>query len=426
MRRNARTDLACFPPAVRAGAPATMARRPAQATAGAALSWPVGSAWQDYMHFKRWESGSLRGVVCALLCAFCGSVLAQASASSADNSWYGDLPAARAFMADTARTYQLRRSVPVTVRALGTMSALEAVALGRASLVGSARPADPDTVIEKNLHFTTVAWDALALLTHARNPVKNLSIEQLRDIYAGRITDWAALGGTPGAINLYAVAGPLDGVEWSLRRLLFGKGSARVAAKRWYINTQQLEGAVAIDPMAIGVSLNSLVASDRKLQRLAIDGVAPSLATLQSGTYPLPTRLYVAARRETPGLPGTLQTARQVREFIRSEPALLVEWRRRQLLPAREAQVVRRGSAEREAKIHARLGVRVIAAVPPAPAVPAPPKSMRSNPQRLADLPRERAPPPFTASVRASKTNAGSRASEATAVAGCAPAVFCR
>ncbi len=378
------------------------------------------------MQFKRRQSGFAGAVACAMLWASCGSALAQSPPNAAANSWYGDLPAARAFMADTARTYQLRRNVPVTVRAVGTMSALEAVALGKAALVGSARPADPDTVIEQNLQFTTVAWDALAVLTHAQNPVRNLSVEQLRDVFAGRITDWAALGGKPGAINVYAVAGPLDGVEWSLRRLLFGKGSARVAAKRWYINTKQLEDAVAIDPVAIGVSLNSLVAANRKLQAVAIDGIAPSLATLQNGTYPLPTRLYVAARRAAPGVASTVQTGRQARDFINAEPALLAEWRRRQLLPSREAQVVRRGTAEREAKIFARLGVRVIAAVPPAPAVPPPPKSLRTNHQRLAAEQRERAPPAFDASARSSKTNPPNHAAEATAVAGCAPAVFCR
>lgn len=378
------------------------------------------------MQFKRRQSGFAGAVACAMLWASCGSALAQTPPNAAARSWYGDLPAARAFMADTARTYQLRRSIPVTVRALGTMSALEAVALGKASLVGSARPADPDTPIEQNLQFTTVAWDSLAVLTHAQNPVRNLSIEQLRDVYAGRITDWAALGGKPGTINVYAVAGPLDGVEWSLRRMLFGKGSSRVAAKRWYINTKQLEDAVAIDPVAIGVSLNSLVAANRKLKALAIDGIAPSLATLKDGSYPLPTRLYVAARREAPGVPGTVPTAREARDFINAEPALLAEWRRRQLLPSREAQVVRRGTAEREAKIHARLGVRVIAAVPPAPAVPAPPKSLRTNHQRLAAEQRERAPPAFVDSVRAATTNPPSHATEATAVTGCAPAVFCR
>jgi phosphate transport system substrate-binding protein len=347
-----------------------------------------------------------------------------AAPREAATSWYGDLAAARAFMVDTAKAWELRRRAPVTVKALGTMSALEAVARGQADLVGSARPADPDTPIEANLQFTTVAWDALAILAHPRNKVKGLTVEQLRDIYAGRVTDWAALGGAPGAINVYAVAGPLDGIEWSLRRMLFGKGSARVAAKRWYINTQKLEEAIAIDPAGIGVSLHSLVAANVAIAKLSIDGVAPSLATLEAGTYPLPTRLYVAARREAPGQPSSVQLALRAREFIRDEPALRTAWRRRQLLPASEARTLRADSDERIAALHARLGVRV-AAGPPAPKVPPPPKGRIGNPLRGPADPLERDPPAFVAGPRGSAVAAPADAGP-LARAECSPAVFCR
>jgi phosphate transport system substrate-binding protein len=358
-----------------------------------------------------------------------GVLLAPADAARSQAeppaTWTGDLAAARAFMGDTARTYELRRRAKVALRTVGTMSALEAVARGQADLVGTARPADPDTPIEANLQFTTVAWDALAVVVHPRNPVKNLTLEQLRDIYAGRVTDWSALGGTPGAINLYAVAGPLDGVEWSLRRLLFGKGSARVAAKRWYINTKQLEDAVAIDPAGIGVTLHSLAAAHKGLFSLRVDGIAPGLATLEDGSYPLPTRLYVAARRAGPGLPSSVQTAIRARQFIRREPALRAEWRRRQLLPAFYARHLRLGTAEREARIFERLGVR-IASAPPAPVVPPPPKPAQSNALRAAAQPLDREPAPFTAPPRAAAGNPARRPADPLDRPGCAPAVFCR
>jgi phosphate transport system substrate-binding protein len=306
------------------------------------------------------------------------------------------------------------------------MSALEAVARGQADLVGSARPADPGTPLERNLQFTTVAWDALALLVHPRNPVKNLSLEQLRDVFAGRISDWSALGGKPGKINVYAVAGPLDGVEWSLRRVLFGKGSSQVAARRWYINTQQLEDAIAIDPAAIGVSLNSLVAGKPTLGVLAIDGVAPSLATLEDGRYVLPTRLYVAARREAPGAPSTVQVALRARAFMRSEPALRDAWRRRQLLPASQARALRHASAAREAAIAQRLGVRLLASAPPAPSVPPPPKGTQTNPQRNAAVALSRDPPAFVFTARPATRNPSSPIAAPLATDACAPAVFCQ
>jgi phosphate transport system substrate-binding protein len=361
--------------------------------------------------------------------AWLGLLLALMAAARAraepPATWTGDLAAARAFMGDTARTYELRHRNKVAVRTVGTMSALEAVARGQADLVGTARPADPDTPIEANLQFTTVAWDALALIVHPRNPVRNLTLEQVRDVYAGRITDWSALGGAPGPINLYAVAGPLDGVEWSLRRMLFGKGSARVAAKRWYINTQQLEDAVAIDPAGIGVTLQSLAAAHKGLASMRIDGVTPGLASLEDGSYPLPTRLYVAARRAGPGLPSSVQTAIRARQFMRREPALRAEWRRRGLLPAADARHLRLATTEREMKLFARLGVRV-ASAPPAPVVPPPPKPARSNALRAAAQPLDRDPVPFTAPPHAAAGNPARRPADPLDRPGCAPAVFCQ
>jgi phosphate transport system substrate-binding protein len=371
----------------------------------------------------------LRVVLCLLAPFVVLPAHAQAPAAvRGDNAtWYGDLAAARAFMADTARTYELRTRAKVTVKAVGTMSALEAVAKGQADLVGSARPADPDTPIEANLQFTTVAWDALAVIAHPRNPVKNLTLEQVRDVYAGRISDWSALGGKPGAINLYAVAGPLDGIEWSLRRALFGKGGARVAAKRWYINTKQLEDAVAIDPAAIGVSLNSLVAPNKGLAAMRIDSVAPGLASLEDASYPLPTRLFVAARREAPGRPSTVQTAIRARTFIRSEPALRNEFRRRQLLPAANGRHLRLATADREARLFERLGVRLVTA-PPAPVVPPPPKGKVANPLRDATRALDRTPlTGLDAATRtAPGTNAIQRPEQPLSGSGCAPAVYCR
>ena len=112
------------------------------------------------------------------------------------------------------------------------LAALEAVASGAVQLVSSARPADARTKAEQNLEFVPVAWDSMVLVTHRANPVSNLSLKQLRDVYYGRIKDWSLLGGPAKPINLYAVAAPLDGVEYSLRKVLFGNGALNVAANR--------------------------------------------------------------------------------------------------------------------------------------------------------------------------------------------------
>lgn len=325
---------------------------------------------------------SLRYALIAVLVCFASGTGAQPGSQA--GAWHGDLASSRAFLVDAAKLYDLKHNQKVTVKALGTMSALEALAQGTVDLVSSARAGDARTLAEQNLEFMPVAWDSLVLLTHAKNPVRNLSLRQLRDIYVGNIKDWSAVGGTPHPINLYAVAGPLDGVEYSLRKILFGNGAAFAAARRWYINTKQLEDAIAIDPDALGVGLLSNVLDNAGLQRLTIEGIAASAQTLEAGQYLLATPLYVVARREVPGQTGSLLLARRAFEFFRSEPALLQAWRDKQLVPFTEAKQLAAMLPSRTQWIATELGIRQPRPVGP-PMPPAPSKTTQLNRLRHAD-----------------------------------------
>jgi len=117
-----------------------------------------------------------------------GAALAQPGVNSP--WWHGDLASSRAVLVDAAKLYELRHKQKVTVKTLNTIAALEALAAGTVELVSSARPADARTPAEENLEFVPVAWDSLVMITHKSNPVSNLSLKQLRDVYVGRINNW--------------------------------------------------------------------------------------------------------------------------------------------------------------------------------------------------------------------------------------------
>ncbi len=291
----------------------------------------------------------------ALLCL----VALPAAAQPVADTWYGDLASARGHMVDTAKLYELKHRKRATVKAISTVAALDYLAQGKVDLVGSARMADTDNPFERDLVFTPVAWDAMVMIASPANPVANLTLEQIADVYLGRITDWSALGGPAKAINLYAVAGPDDGVEFSLRRLLLGNGNRIVAAKRWYINTQQLEDATAIDPAALAVTTLSSVYGRKDLRILAADGVVPSFKTLESGQYPLITPLYIAARGPASPLGDSQARARNALEFMSKEPALRAAWRAKQLVPAVEARSLVAAFRRNEQAIAERLAFAV-------------------------------------------------------------------
>jgi phosphate transport system substrate-binding protein len=207
----------------------------------------------------------------------------------------GDHTTARV-VKDLVKHYEATKQGKVEVQPFSTVSGLDAVGAGTVDVAATARTAMPDRVEEKGINFFPLGWDALVVITSAKNPVNNITLKQMHDIYLGRVTDWKDLGGAAAEINLVGVAGPLDGVEYSTRLLLFHDGDQAVSIPRVYVNTEKLEEAIAIDPHGIGMSTLSGVAGNPQIKMLSVEGVAPSIATITDGSYPLYSPLYLAAR----------------------------------------------------------------------------------------------------------------------------------
>ncbi len=210
--------------------------------------------------------------------------------------WRGDRATERAFMADLVKQYEAAKLGKITMEPFSTVSGIDAVNEGKADLAGSARAAMPGRVEETGLTFHPIAWEALVPITSPKNPVSNVSLKQLYDIYLGHLKSWKDLGGADEEINLYAVAAPLDGVEYSVRKLPYHRGDQAVAVPRLYLNSVRLEEGVEIDPHALGITAESSVYANPKIKKLQVEGVAASPATIGDGSYPLFSALYLASR----------------------------------------------------------------------------------------------------------------------------------
>jgi phosphate transport system substrate-binding protein len=207
----------------------------------------------------------------------------------------GDHSTARA-LKDLVNQYELGKQGKITLQPFSTVSGLDAVSVGTADVAGSARPAMPDRIEEKGINFYPVAWDAVVPIVSSDNPISNVTLKQLHDIYLGRVNNWKELGGLDSPINLYAIAPPLDGVEYSARLLLFHFGDQAVSAPRLYVNTEKLEEGIAIDPHGMGLSTFSGVMTNAKVKMLTVEGARASDTTIADGTYPMYSALYLASR----------------------------------------------------------------------------------------------------------------------------------
>ncbi len=211
----------------------------------------------------------------------------------------GDHSTTRA-LKELAKAYEASKQGAVTLQPFSTISALDAVNSGSADVAGSARVAMTERAEEKGTNFYPVAWDAVVPIVAFDNPVSNITLKQLHDLYLGRIANWKELGGTDSGINLYSISAPLDGVEYSARLLLFHFGDQQVSAPRLYVNVEKLEEGITIDPHGIGFSTYSGVISNPKIKMLGVEGVRASNASISDGSYPLYSALYLASRDDAP------------------------------------------------------------------------------------------------------------------------------
>ena len=230
--------------------------------------------------------------------------------------WRGDVTTAHGVVTEMAKLWERDGHGRVELQPFNTASGIDAVAGGTADIAGSARPSDGSPE-DNRLTFTPVAWDGLVMITNPANPVRNLTLRQLHEIYFGKITNWSQVGGRDAPIDLYSVFSPNDGVEYSLRTLLFGRGDQQISAPRLYLNTNALEQGIALNPNGLGLSTLSNVAGNPKLRTIPIDGVPPTVANIADGSYPLYTPLFLVTN---PNSPKAAQT-KAFLDFLQTDKA---------------------------------------------------------------------------------------------------------
>lgn len=171
------------------------------------------------------------------------------------------------------------------------------------------------------LIVTPVVSEGFVFLTSRDNPVKNLSFMQLIDIYAGRITNWKAVGGEDKEIVAYQRQ-PNSGSQTGMLDLVIGPDEIMEAPTEKIISEMgALVDAVAAytnEEDAIGYSYYYYVTDmwkNDKVKLMAVDGVYPDKKTISDGSYPIRTAYYSVIRSDEP----EDSNARKLLDWILSE-----------------------------------------------------------------------------------------------------------
>jgi phosphate transport system substrate-binding protein len=202
------------------------------------------------------------------------------------------------------------RRLVVDLHSHGTGTGYQDLVEGRADLWMASRPATPAEIsgasrsgrLDAPEQEHVIALDGLAIIVHPSNPLRSLGVSQVRELFAGRINDWAAVGGRPGPVKRYARddrSGTFDSFRsMVLRDVALAAGTSR------FESTEQLAAMVAADPAAIGFVGLAGVGAAKPLS-IADDGtraLAADRVTVGTEDYVLARRLFLYNRAQPSAL----------------------------------------------------------------------------------------------------------------------------
>jgi len=186
----------------------------------------------------------------------------------------------------------------------GSSEGVQSLLTGGASLALTTRQADEaeaaafvgagfDDIRNPGLE-TILALDALVVITSSGNTVRSISAENIAQVFAGTITDWSALGGPAGPINIYAR--PEDSETGARFAQAFtGPAGLHISAgSNTLASDKDVADAVAANPNGIGFTNFANIGNARAVSLLGSCGIQSpaNIYSIQAEEYPYATRMY--------------------------------------------------------------------------------------------------------------------------------------
>ncbi len=200
-------------------------------------------------------------------------------------------PIAKAF----AEYYmQLNPTVNVTVSESGSGNGAKGIINGTCDIGSLSRFMKDNefkAAVEKGVFPVAhvMAMDGLPVLVHPANPVKAMKVEQIRDIFTGKIRNWKEVGGPDMAI--VTISRDTNSGTYETFESLVMKGQKIGEGCEYVGSNGAIRARVQKTPAAIGYAGLGFV--DKTVKALEVNGVYPDRATVASGKYPIARPLYM-------------------------------------------------------------------------------------------------------------------------------------
>jgi len=186
----------------------------------------------------------------------------------------------------------------ISISGGGSGVGIKSVGEGIVDIGNSGRDLKPEEINKYGLIPHKIAIDGISVIVNPKSKIENLSFEQIKDIFSGKIANWKELGGKDAKINIYT-RDSKSGTRKTFSKL--GLQKTKITEDAIIVNSNgNMKQAVSNDNNGIGyMSIGYL---DDSVKGVGTDGIKPTLANVKSGKYKIQRYLYSVTKGEPKGV----------------------------------------------------------------------------------------------------------------------------
>lgn len=167
--------------------------------------------------------------------------------------------------------------------------------------------ADVQTIAKQkgiDLEVVPIAKDAMVFFVNKDNPVENLTLNQIQNIYSGKIKNWSEVGGIDSKIQAFQKPDNSTSQTGMLELVMKGKKMLQPITETIHQNTADIIDVISDYDNginSIGYSYKyytTMMYTNDSMKLLSINGIKPTYENIQTGLYDLQTVYYAVIRKD--------------------------------------------------------------------------------------------------------------------------------
>ena len=200
--------------------------------------------------------------------------------------------AAEEYMADNP-------NIAVSVSGGGSGTGIKMVSEGSTDIGTSSRDLTADEISSAGLKVYPIANDGVAIIVNPANTLTDLTKQQIKDIFSGKIKNFKEIGG-PDKEIVVIIRESGSGTRTSFEDMIMDKGKTNnTESAEQQSSNGAVKASVAGNPNAIGYVGAGYV--DATVKALKVAGIEATKETIKSVTYPISRKLYMITKGEAMG-----------------------------------------------------------------------------------------------------------------------------